>query len=51
MFIAMKLVGGVLAVFMVRALYPNVAESAGDVVVPHHADGADDGAERREAHV
>jgi len=51
MFIAMQVVGGVLAVFIVRALYPNVAASAGDVVVPHHTDGAGDGAEHREAHV
>ncbi len=40
-FIAMQLVGGALAVAAVRVLYPNVAESAGDVVLPHHPDTAD----------
>jgi hypothetical protein len=43
-------VGAVLAVFIVRALYPDVAESAGEVIVPHHAHGAGEGAQHREAH-
>jgi glycerol uptake facilitator-like aquaporin len=34
-FVAAQLVGGVLAVALVRALYPDVAAAAGDVVVPH----------------
>lgn len=37
-FIAMQLVGGALAVGAVRILYPRVADSASDVVLPHHAD-------------
>jgi glycerol uptake facilitator-like aquaporin len=35
MFIVMELLGGALAAGAVRALYPRVAESAADVVVPH----------------
>jgi arsenate reductase len=34
-FIIMQLLGGVLAVGVVRALYPHVADSAADVVLPH----------------
>jgi hypothetical protein len=34
----MQLVGGALAVGAVRILYPRVADSASDVVLPHHAD-------------
>ena len=44
MFIVMELVGGLLAVGAVRVLYPHVADSAGDVVLPHHPDTADNGA-------
>lgn len=44
MFIVMELAGGLLAVAAVRVLYPHVAESAGDVVLPHHPDSADIGA-------
>jgi glycerol uptake facilitator-like aquaporin len=40
MFIAMQLIGGVLAVAVVRVLYPHVAESAADVILPHHAQPA-----------
>jgi len=42
-FIAMQLIGGALAVFVVRVLYPHVAESAADVVLPHYPDPADNG--------
>jgi glycerol uptake facilitator-like aquaporin len=37
-FIAMQLLGGALAAAAVRILYPRMAESAGDVVVPHQSD-------------
>jgi hypothetical protein len=36
----MQLVGGALAVGAIRVLFPDVAASAGDVVLPHHAEGA-----------
>lgn len=36
-FIAAQLVGGALAVGTIRFLYPGVAESAGQVVLPHAA--------------
>jgi glycerol uptake facilitator-like aquaporin len=49
-FIAMQLIGGALAVAAVRVLYPNVAQSAGDVVLPHHADTADNSAHPTEVH-
>jgi arsenate reductase len=39
-FIVMQLVGGALAVGAIRVLFPDVAASAGDVVLPHHAEGA-----------
>jgi glycerol uptake facilitator-like aquaporin len=35
MFIAMQLIGGALAVAALRVLYPHMADSAHDVVVPH----------------
>jgi glycerol uptake facilitator-like aquaporin len=35
-FIAFQLVGAVLAVVAIRVLYPRMAESAADVIVPHH---------------
>jgi len=35
-FVAAQLVGGLLGVVLVRALYPDVAMAAGDVVVPHY---------------
>jgi len=34
-FIAFQLVGGTLAVLLIRALYPDVAEVADEVIVPH----------------
>jgi arsenate reductase len=34
-FIGMQLLGGVLAVAVVRALYPHIADSASDVLLPH----------------
>ncbi len=37
-FVAAQLVGALLAVGVVRALDPRVAESAGDVVAPHEED-------------
>jgi glycerol uptake facilitator-like aquaporin len=40
-FIGFQLVGGALAIALIRALYPHVDESAADVVVPH--DEADRG--------
>jgi glycerol uptake facilitator-like aquaporin len=43
-FIGMQLLGGVLAVGVVRALYPHVADSAGDVVLPHGPEPAGPGA-------
>ncbi len=49
MFIAMQLLGGGLAVLVVRALYPRVADSAADVVLPHHADRTVDGAQHQGA--
>jgi glycerol uptake facilitator-like aquaporin len=36
-FVAAQLVGGAVGVVLVRALYPDVAVTAGDVVVPHTA--------------
>ncbi|MFN2504648.1 MAG: aquaporin [Acidimicrobiales bacterium] len=39
-FVAAQLVGALIAVAVVRVLYPRVAEVAGDVVVPHDGDGA-----------
>jgi len=38
MFVAMQLIGGALALAVVRILYPHVADSAADVVLPHPAD-------------
>ena len=46
MFIVMQLIGGALAVAAVRVLYPRVAESAADVVLPHRAEPAGNGSER-----
>jgi arsenate reductase len=37
-FMAAQLLGGVLAVGAVRVLYPDIAEQADEVVVPHPAD-------------
>jgi glycerol uptake facilitator-like aquaporin len=37
-FVAAQLVGGAVAVGLVRYLYPRVADVAGDVVVPHPTD-------------
>ena len=34
-FVAFQLLGGALAVLLIRALYPDVARSADDVIVPH----------------
>jgi arsenate reductase len=36
-FIGFQLVGGVIAVLLIRTLYPDVAEVAGDVIVPHES--------------
>ena len=47
-FIAMQLVGGLLAAGAVRILYPGVSESAGDVVLPHHPPTADRTVQRSE---
>jgi len=49
-FIAMQLLGGALAVAAVRVLYPHVAQSAGDVVLPHHPDAAGNGSRASEVH-
>jgi arsenate reductase len=46
-FIGMQLLGGVLAVGVVRALYPHVAGSAADVVLPHPAGAAPEPTELR----
>jgi glycerol uptake facilitator-like aquaporin len=40
-FIAAQLVGAALAVVVVRVLYPHMAASAANVVVPHHAESTD----------
>jgi arsenate reductase len=37
-FVAFQLIGGAIAVVLVRALYPDVAEVADEVVVPHDAE-------------
>jgi len=42
-FIVMQLLGGAIAVAVVRVLYPHVADSAANVVLPHAADTAGDG--------
>lgn len=39
-FVAAQVVGGAVGVVLVRALYPDVAAAADEVVVPHHATGA-----------
>jgi glycerol uptake facilitator-like aquaporin len=45
-FIGAQVIGGGLAVVLVKTLYPGITkDDAADVVVPHHADGAADGAE------
>lgn len=44
-FVAAQLVGGALAVAAVWILYPRVAESAVDVVMPHQAEGAGNGSQ------
>ncbi|MDQ1604843.1 MAG: hypothetical protein QOE01_2688, partial [Actinomycetota bacterium] len=36
-FVAAQLVGGAAGLALVRALYPDAASAAGDVVVPHTA--------------
>lgn len=43
MFVLMQFAGGAVAVFVVRALYPDVADVAGDVVVPHESTAAEAG--------
>ncbi len=50
MFVVMQLLGGVLAVVVVRALYPHVAGSAADVMLPHRTDRTADGAQPQDAH-
>lgn len=40
-FAVAQLVGGAVAVAAVRLLYPRIAETADDVVVPHPADEED----------
>jgi glycerol uptake facilitator-like aquaporin len=47
-FVGMQLLGGVLAVGVVRALYPHVADSAADVVLPHRPEPAGPGAQPAE---
>jgi len=47
-FIAMQLVGGLLAAGAVRLLYPGVSDSAADVVLPHHPPTADRTGQRSE---
>jgi glycerol uptake facilitator-like aquaporin len=43
MFVGMQVVGGALAVAAVRVLYPHMADSAADVVVPHRSGASDRG--------
>jgi arsenate reductase len=38
-FIGCQLVGGVLAMLLIRALYPDASTVAADVIVPHREDG------------
>ena len=40
-FIAAQVVGAALAVGAIKVLYPDIARSAADVIVPHHAEAAD----------
>ena len=47
-FIAMQLMGGLLAAGAVRLLYPGVSDLAADVVLPHHAPTADRAVQRPE---
>jgi arsenate reductase len=41
-FIAAQIAGAALAVAAIKVLYPHMAASAADVVVPHHAERSDD---------
>jgi glycerol uptake facilitator-like aquaporin len=46
-FIAAQVLGGALAVLVIRALYPRLtAADAADIIVPHHEDGAGPAARR-----
>lgn len=47
-FIAMQLLGGLLAAGAVRLLYPGVSDSAADVVLPHHPPSGDHTVQRSE---
>ncbi len=40
-FILAQALGGVLAVAAIKVLYPHMAVSAADVVVPHHVESTD----------
>jgi arsenate reductase len=50
MFIVMQFIGATLAVVVAWVLYPHIAESAADVVVPHPADTTDEGSQPTEVH-
>lgn len=43
MFIVMQLIGGCIAGVVIRILYPHIAESASDVIVPHTSEVAGNG--------
>ncbi len=44
-FIGAQVIGGGIAIVLVKMLYPGITkDEAADIVVPHHADGAADGA-------
>jgi arsenate reductase len=47
-FIAAQIVGAGLAVAAIRVLYPHIADSAADVIVPHHLEPANGSAARPE---
>lgn len=47
-FIVMQLIGGLLAAGAVRLLYPDVSDSAGEVVLPHHPPTAEGTVQRSE---
>jgi len=51
MFIVMQLVGGCLAAAAIRILYPHIADSAGDVIVPHSSDAPGNGSDLGRQHV
>jgi glycerol uptake facilitator-like aquaporin len=39
-FVIAQLVGGAVGLGLIRVMYPDVAETADDVITPHHSDAA-----------